>query len=55
MTRAGLVLLLAVVLIAVAAPWLAPNAPDRQFDTYLYAPPTTLHFDAEEGTYFYPL
>jgi peptide/nickel transport system permease protein len=55
MTRAGLALLIAVVFIAVAAPWLAPNPPDRQFNTYLYAPPTTLHFDADHGTYFYPL
>ena len=55
MTRAGVALLIAVVFVAVAAPWLAPNPPDRQFNTYFYAPPTTLHFDAEEGTYFYPL
>lgn len=55
MTRAGLALLVAIVFLAVAAPWLAPNPPDRQFDTYLYAPPTTLHFDSEHGTYFYPL
>ena len=55
MTRAGVVLLVAVVFIAVAAPWLAPNPPDRQFNTYFYAPPTILHLDAGEGTYFYPL
>jgi peptide/nickel transport system permease protein len=55
MTRTGLALLMAVVFIAVAAPWLAPNRPDRQFNTYLYAPPTRVHFDAEVGTYFYPL
>ena len=55
MTRAGLTLLVAVVFIAIAAPWLAPNPPDRQFNTHLYAPPTTLHFDAGDGTYFYPL
>ena len=55
MTRAGVVLLIAVVFIAVAAPWLAPNTPDSQFSTYLYAPPTTLHFDEGHGTYFYPL
>jgi len=54
-TRAGVTMLVAVAFIAVAAPWLAPNPPDRQFNTYLYAPPTTLHFDAEHGTYFYPL
>src|SRR4026209_1103233 len=55
MTRAGLALLIAVVFIAIAAPWLAPNPPDRQFNTYLYAPPTSVHFDSGEGTYFYPL
>ncbi len=55
MTRTGLALLIAVVFIGVAAPWLAPNPPDRQFNTYLYAPPTSLHFDAEDGMYFYPL
>jgi peptide/nickel transport system permease protein len=55
MTRTGLALLIVVVFIAVAAPWLAPNPPDRQFNTYLYAPPTSLHFNAGDGTYFYPL
>src|SRR5581483_9275049 len=40
---AGRVLLAIVVFVALAAPWLAPNPPDRQFDTYLYAPPTHLH------------
>ena len=55
MTRAGQALLAAVVFIAIAAPWLAPNPPDRQFNTYLYAPPTSVHFDSGEGTYFYPL
>jgi peptide/nickel transport system permease protein len=55
MTRAGLALLIAVAFFAVAAPWLAPNPPDRQFDSYLYAPPTSLHFDVEDGSYFYPL
>jgi len=47
---AGRALLILVVFVAVAAPWLAPNPPDRQFDAYLYAPPTRIH-----GTYFYPL
>ena len=55
MTRAGMALLIAVLFIAGAAPWLAPNPPDRQFNTYLYAPPTTVHFDVDRGTYFYPL
>jgi peptide/nickel transport system permease protein len=53
---AGRVLLVAIVLIAVAAPWLAPNPPDRQFNAYLYAPPTRIHlFDGDAGPYFYPL
>jgi peptide/nickel transport system permease protein len=55
MRHAGRALLVAVVLVAVAAPWLAPNPPDRQFNTYLYAPPTPLHVDAGDGVYFYPL
>jgi peptide/nickel transport system permease protein len=54
MRRAGRALLLMVVFIAVAAPWLAPNPPDRQFNTYMYAPPTTVHFGAG-GAYFYRL
>jgi len=54
-TRAGVTMLVAVAFIAVAAPWLAPNPPDRQFNTYFYAPPTTLHFDAGDEMYFFPL
>jgi peptide/nickel transport system permease protein len=50
MKTAGRALLILIVFVAVAAPWLAPNPPDRQFDAYLYAPPTRIH-----GTYFYPL
>jgi peptide/nickel transport system permease protein len=55
MRRAGRVLLVAVVAIAAAAPWLAPNPPDRQFDAHLYAPPVRVHIDSEIGAYFYPL
>jgi peptide/nickel transport system permease protein len=50
MRRAGLALLLLVALVAVAAPWLAPNPPDQVFSNLLYAPPTRVHF-----TYIYPL
>ena len=50
MKTAGRTLLLVVLVVAAAGPWLAPNPPNRQFDGYLYAPPTHLH-----GTYFYPL
>lgn len=44
MKAAGLALLVLIVFVALAAPWLAPNPPDRQFDTYLYAPPTPFHW-----------
>jgi peptide/nickel transport system permease protein len=40
--RAGRLLLAVVVLVAVAAPWLAPNPPERTFAEFLYAPPTPL-------------
>jgi peptide/nickel transport system permease protein len=50
MKRAG-----GALLVAGAAPWLAPNPPDRQFTAYLYAPPTRLHFDAASAAHFYPL
>jgi len=53
---AGRVLLMAIVLVAAAAPWLAPNSPDRQFDGYLFAPPTRVHVaGAGGGAYFYPM
>jgi peptide/nickel transport system permease protein len=56
MRAAGRTLLVAIVLIAIAAPWLAPNPPDRQFDAYLYAPPTGIHVGGGTGgAYFYPL
>ena len=40
MRRAGLLLVAAIAVVAAAAPWLAPNPPDRRFDSHLYAPPT---------------
>ena len=49
MKRAGQLLLAIVVLVAAAAPWLAPNPPDRVFDDLLYAPPTRLRLLAPEG------
>ena len=56
MKAVGRGLLVAIVLVAVAAPWLAPNDPDRQFDAYLYAPPTRVHFGGASGNaYFYPM
>jgi len=50
MKAVGRALLAIIVVVAVAAPWLAPNSPDREFDTYLYAPPTPVH-----ATSFSPL
>jgi len=54
MKTTGRALLVAIVLVAVFAPWLAPNPPDRRFDDYLYAPPTGLHA-SYVSLYFYPL
>jgi peptide/nickel transport system permease protein len=43
MQRAGQVLLAVLVLAAVAAPLIAPNAPEQRFSDSLYAPPTRIH------------
>ena len=43
MRRAGVVLLSLVAVVAIVAPWLAPNRPDQRFDQLLYAPPTSVH------------
>jgi peptide/nickel transport system permease protein len=58
--RAGRLLLGLVALLAAAAPWLAPNPPERVFDDLLYAPPTRLRLLAPEGVgtagvYIHPL
>ena len=50
MRRTGLILLGAVMLMAAAAPWLAPNPPDRSFADSLYAPPTRVHFLGAQGS-----
>lgn len=50
MRRAGHILLGFVMLVAAAAPWLAPNAPDRRFADSLYAPPTRVHFFRDPGS-----
>ena len=56
MKGVGRTLLLVIVLVAAFAPWLAPNPPDRQFNTYFYAPPTRVHLlGGGAGPYFYPL
>ena len=51
MKRAGRLLLLIVVLVALAAPRLAPNAPDHVFDDLLYAPPTPIRFTPAPSIY----
>lgn len=53
MRKAGLTLFVLVVFVAVAAPWLSPNPPDRVFGDLLYAPPTRVHLGAQ-GPYIYP-
>jgi peptide/nickel transport system permease protein len=55
--RAGGVILLVVLVMTVAAPWLAPNAPDRRFADLLYAPPTPLHLPSAQAAsvHIYPL
>ena len=56
MKRAGLWLLAVAVLVTIAAPWLAPNPPDRRHPGFLYAPPTPIHlFDgAPRAPFIYP-
>ena len=51
MKRAGRLLLGLVVLIAAAAPWLAPNPPERAFAQLLYAPPTPIRFTPTPSIY----
>lgn len=56
MRRAGHFLLALVALVAVAAPWLAPNPPDRSFADSLYAPPSRVHIfhDGLRTPFIYP-
>jgi peptide/nickel transport system permease protein len=42
MKTAGATLLAVIAFVALFAPWLSPNAPDRRFTDLLYAPPTTV-------------
>jgi peptide/nickel transport system permease protein len=51
MTRVGAALLAIVAAVALAAPWLAPHAPDRRFPDLLYAPPTRVHLAGTDGSY----
>jgi peptide/nickel transport system permease protein len=48
--RAGLILLTVVGVVAVFAPWLAPNPPDRRYPDLLYAPPTRVHLFDDHGS-----
>src|SRR4051812_7353070 len=43
MRHVGQLLLAMVIIAVVAAPFLAPNAPDHRFDDLPYAPPTRIH------------
>ena len=55
MKRTGLILLAAIAIVALAAPWLAPNSPDQRFDSHLYAPPTFVRVihDGVRAPYIY--
>ena len=57
MKRAAWSLLLVIAFAALAAPWLAPNPPNRRFDDLLYAPPTRVHVlqDGVNAPFIYPL
>ena len=56
MRIAGAVLLGLILLAACAAPWLAPNPPNRRFAALLYAPPTRIHVgDGSPAPHLHPL
>lgn len=48
-TTAGIALIVAIAIAAVAAPFLAPNAPNEQFEDRSYAPPMRLHVIGDAG------
>lgn len=56
MRRAGSLILLLVTVTALAAPWLAPNPPNRRFTDLLLAPPTRPHVLGEglQAPFIYP-
>lgn len=56
MKRAGQWLLTAVAFVAIAAPWLAPNPPDRRYPGALYAPPSVIHVydEGPHAPFIYP-
>jgi peptide/nickel transport system permease protein len=54
--RTGVTLLTLTAVVALLAPWLAPNAPDRRFTDLLNAPPTAVHmFDGHGGPHVHAL
>ena len=57
MRPAGAVLLLVIAVAAAAAPWLAPNDPNRRFDHLLNAPPSRIHRanPSVPGAHIFPL
>ena len=57
MKRAAWSLLVVIAFAALAAPWLAPNPPNRRFDDLLYAPPTRVHIlqDGVNAPFIHPL
>lgn len=56
MRRAGALLLTIVAAAAIAAPWLAPNPPNRRFNDLLLAPPTRVYIvdNGLTAPYIYP-
>jgi peptide/nickel transport system permease protein len=48
-TTAGLILIVVIAIAAVAAPFVAPNAPHVQFDDRSFAPPMRLHVIGDAG------
>ena len=56
MRRAGVLILVAVAVGALAAPWLSPNPPNRRFADLMLAPPTRIHVlnDGLEAPFIYP-
>ena len=55
MKQAGAALLLLLAVVALAAPWIAPNDPGRRFADLLYAPPTRVYVyqDGPQAPYIY--
>ncbi|MGH9253664.1 MAG: ABC transporter permease [Vicinamibacterales bacterium] len=56
MKTVGQWLLASVACVAIAAPWLAPNPPDRRFPGSLYAPPSAVHLihEGPRAPFIYP-